>query len=135
MSENFNVFVLPDAVGANACLTGQPMMNIQVPDGKPYYINFSDDYYFRITRAGSLYEKLGALIALTTTQARFYRVDTFADSSKYAINFYSAFKDEMLNLLSGVMRDDPSAYGGQAVGNTYQPTPVVDLNVWGQAAA
>ena len=96
----------------NACLPGQPTMNIQIPDGKPYYINFSDDYYYRITRAGSLYEKLAALIALTSTQAHFYRVDTFADSSQYAINFYSVFKDEMVNLLSGVIRNDPSSYGG-----------------------
>ncbi|MDB4981653.1 MAG: MoxR-like ATPase, partial [Myxococcales bacterium] len=132
-----NLYVLPDSsgTGANSCLAGQPAMNILVPEGKPYYINFSDDYYYRITRAGSLYEKLGALIALTTTQARFYRVDTFADSSKYAINFYSAFKPEMLNLLSGVMRDDSSSYGGQIVAGAYQPTPVVDLSVWGQAGA
>jgi hypothetical protein len=132
-----NLYVLPDSsgTGENTCIAGQPAMNILVPEGKPYYINFSDDYYYRITRAGSLYEKLGALIALTTTQARFYRVDTFADSSKYAINFYSAFKPEMLNLLSGVMRDDSSTYGGQIVNNSYQPTPVVDLNYWGQAGA
>jgi hypothetical protein len=135
---NPNVLVLPDASGPNACLAGQPAMNIQIPDGKPYFINFSDDYYYRITRAGSLYEKLAALIALTTTQARFYRVDTFADSSKYAINFYSLFKDQMLNLLSGVIRADSSTYGGfvPTAGDfkgLYQPTPVVDLDTFGLA--
>jgi hypothetical protein len=137
-SENPNVLVLPDPTGANSCLTGQPAMNIDIPDGKPYYINFSDDYYYRITRAGSLYEKLGALITLTSTQAHFYRVDTFANASQYAINFYSVFKDEMVNLLSGVIRNDPSSYGGFApmTGTTagaYQPTPVVDLTRFGQA--
>jgi hypothetical protein len=132
-----NLYVLPDSsgTGENTCIAGQPSMTIGVPDGKPYYINFSNDYYYRITRAGSLYEKLGALISLTTTQARFYRVDTFADSSKYAINFYSSFKDEMLNLLSGVIRADSTTYGGQIVGDTYQPTPVVDLDYWGKAKA
>ncbi|HVZ72989.1 MAG TPA: zinc-dependent metalloprotease [Polyangia bacterium] len=132
-----NLYVLPDpsGTGENTCVSGQPSMNIDVPDGKPYYINFSEDYYYRITRAGSLYEKLGALIALTTTQARFYRVDTFADSTKYAINYYSAFKPEMINLLSGVIRMDSSTYGGQVTSSdTYAPTPVVDLNVWGKAA-
>src|SRR5450432_39385 len=135
---NPNVLVLPDATGPNACLTGQPSMNIEIPDGKPYFINFSDDYYYRITRAGSLYEKLGALLALTSTQARFYRVDTFADSSKYAINFYSLFKDQMLNLLSGVIRADSSTYGGYvptagASKGLYLPTPVVDLDTFGLA--
>jgi hypothetical protein len=77
-------------------------------------------------------------MALTTTQARFYRVDTFADSSKYAINFYSLFKDQMLNLLSGVIRNDSSTYGGYvpttgAFKGLYQPTPVVDLDTFGLA--
>ncbi len=134
-----NVMVLPTApTGATACLPSQPSMDIQIPDGKPYYINFSEDYYYRITRAGSLYEKLAALIALTSTQAHFYRVDTFADSNQYAINFYSVFKDEMLNLLSGVIRNDPPTYGGYVpttgtLRGLYQPTPVVDLTRYGQA--
>ena len=57
-------------------------------DAKPYYIAFSDDYYYRITRAGSLYEKLEALFTLTSTEARFYRVDSFADSNRYSINYF-----------------------------------------------
>ena len=135
--ENPNLFVIPDPSGADACLSGQQSMNIEIPDGKPYYINFSDDYYYRITRAGSLYEKLGALITLTSTEAHFYRVDTFADSNEYAINFYSVFKNQMLNLLSGVIRDDPTTYGGYMPtsgpnAGTYQPTPVVDLTTYGQ---
>jgi hypothetical protein len=137
-TENPSLYVLPDPTGKNSCLTSQPSMNIQIPDGKPYYINFSDDYYYRITRAGSLYEKLAALITLTSTQAHFYRVDTFADASQYAINYYGVFKDEMLNLLSGVIRNDPVSYGGWvpstgATAGLYQPTPVVDLSRYGQA--
>jgi hypothetical protein len=132
-----NVMVMPATTGPDACVSGGLSMDIQIPDGKPYFINFSQDYYYRITRAGSLYEKLGALIALTSTSARFYRVDTFADSSKYSINYYSIFKDEMLNLLSGVIRNDSGSYGGYVpvsgpMKAQYQPTPVVDLNVWGQ---
>jgi hypothetical protein len=136
-----SVLSIPTAPsGATACMGGTQAMDVQidVPDGKPYYINFSDDYYYRITRAGSLYEKLAALITLTSTQAHFYRVDTFADANQYAINFYSVFKDEVVKLLSGVIRDDPSSYGGYfpSTGNlagTYQPTPVVDFTRFGQA--
>jgi hypothetical protein len=137
--EDPSILALPGSPsGATACLPGKPSMTISIPDGKPYYINFSDDYYYRITRAGSLYEKLAALIVLTSTQAHFYRVDTFADANQYAINFYSVFKDEMLRLLSGVIRDDPSTYGGYvpttgANPGLYQPTPVVDFSRYGQA--
>jgi hypothetical protein len=137
--ENPGLLGLPSSpTGAGACMPGATQMNIEIPDGKPYYINFSDDYYYRITRAGSLYEKLAALITLTSTQAHFYRVDTFADANQYAINFYSVFKDEMLRLLSGVIRDDPSTYGGYvpttgSATGPYTPTPVVDLTRYGQA--
>jgi hypothetical protein len=43
----------------------------------------------------------------------------------------------MLNLLSGVIRNDPTTYGGYVPttgvnSGTYQPTPVVDLTTYGQ---
>ncbi|HVR64939.1 MAG TPA: zinc-dependent metalloprotease [Polyangia bacterium] len=126
------LLVLPDPSGANACTPGQPTMNIDLPDGKPYYIDFSDGYYYRITRAGSLYEKLVALIALTTTEARFFRVDTFADQNVFSINYYRIFKDQMLNLFSGVIRDDPTVYGGYSTGGQFTTTPVVDLDIMGK---
>ncbi|HEY2901427.1 MAG TPA: zinc-dependent metalloprotease [Polyangia bacterium] len=128
-----NVMVLPSPSGANACTTGQPTMNIDIPDGKPYFVDFAGNYYLRITRAGSLYEKLAALEALTNTEAQFFGVDTFADSNRYSINYYRVFKDEMLNLFSGVIRNDPSTYGGYVAGTQYNATPVVDLNIWGKA--
>jgi hypothetical protein len=132
-----DVLVQPSPTGANACLSGSTAMNITLPQGKPYFIDFSDDYYYRVTRAGSLYEKLAALVALTSTTARFYRIDTFADSNKYAINYYNVFKDEVINLLSGVIRNDPASYAGYVATDgpmkgLYQPTPVVDLSTWGQ---
>ncbi len=89
--------VLPSASGPNACINGTGMQ-IDFGTAKPYFVAFSPDYYYRITRAGSLYEKLAALQALTTTQSRFFRVDTFADANQYSINYYRIFKDQMLNL-------------------------------------
>jgi hypothetical protein len=130
-----DVLVVTQGFGPGAtCRNDAPQMTISVPDGKPYYIDFSDDYYYRITRAGSLYEKLAALIALTSTQSRFFRVDSFADQDRFSINYYRLFKDQMLNLLSGVIRDDPTAYGGYVSGNTYHPSPVVDPTTFGKAS-
>jgi hypothetical protein len=129
---NPNVLVVPAASGPNSCINGQPTMNIEPPDGKPYYISFNDNYYYQINRAGSLYEKLAALIALTSTEARFFRVDTFADSNQYSINYYRLFKDEMLNLLGGVIRNDPTAYGAYAANGLFTPTPVVDMDMYGK---
>ena len=128
-----DVLVLPSQSGPNTCQNGTGML-VDVGAGKPYFIAFSPDFYYRITRAGSLYEKLAALQALTTTQSRFFRIATFADANQYSINYYRIFKDQMLNLISGVIRNDPAAYGGYAAQGQFVPTPVVDLTTYGQVA-
>src|SRR6185369_10706870 len=49
---------------------------------------------------------------------------------------YRIFKDQMLNLLGGVIRNDPGSYGGYVDGSgRYRPTPVVDLNTYGRLEA
>jgi hypothetical protein len=129
-----DLLVLSQGFGPQTtCHNDAPQMTISLPDGKPYYIDFSDDYYYRITRAGSLYEKLAALIALTSTQSRFFRVDNFADQDRYSINYYRLFKDQMLNLLSGVIRNDATTYGGYVSNGIYKPSPVVDPTIFGKA--
>jgi hypothetical protein len=130
--ENPNLLVLPDPSGPNSCVNGTGLQ-VDFGVGKPYFVAFSPDYYYRITRAGSLYEKLAALQALTTTQSRFFRVDTFADANQYSINYYRIFKDQMLNLISGVIRNDPLTYGGYDNNGVFTATPVVDLNTYGKA--
>jgi hypothetical protein len=115
------------------------MQVLNLPDAKPYYVAFSTDDYYRITRAGSLYDKLLALDTLTTTEAEFVRVDAFESANRYSINFYQVFQNEVLNLLSGVIRGDPTNYAGMMVqvpgGSTplveFQPTPVVDTATYG----
>ena len=131
-AENPNLLVLPDPSGPNSCVNGTGLQ-VDFGAGKPYFVAFSPDYYYRITRAGSLYEKLAALQALTTTQSRFFRVDTFADANQYSINYYRIFKDQMLNLISGVIRNDPLTYGGYDNNGVFTATPVVDLNTYGKA--
>src|SRR5262249_27522295 len=65
---------------------------------------------------------------------RFFRVDNFADQDKYSINYYRVFKDQMLSLLSSVIRNDPHAYGGYVQSGQYMPAPVVDPNTYGKVS-
>ena len=123
-------------IDSSICLPGKPKLDIELPDAKPFYINFSDDYYYTFTRVGSLLEKLQALNALTSTEARFFRVDELSDvAARSSINYYRVFRDEMVKLLSGVIRDDPANYaatfGGTTAAPTYQPMPVIDLDTFG----
>jgi hypothetical protein len=111
-------------------------MDIELPDAKPFYINFSDDYYYTFTRVGSLLEKLQALSGLTSTEARFFRVDELSDvAARSSINYYRIFRDEVVKLLSGIIRDQPANYaatfGGTLQAPTYQPMPVIDLDTFG----
>jgi hypothetical protein len=102
-----------------------------LPDAKPFYVGFSDDYYYRITRTGSLIEKAYALMTLTSTEARFFRVDPNSDVSRYSINFYQLFRNEVVRLMSGIIRNDSSGYTATMNGAVYQPTPIVDLSTYG----
>jgi hypothetical protein len=118
------------------CLPGKPQLDIGLPDAKPFYIDFSDEYYYSLTRVGSLLEKLIALGALTSTESRFFRVDELSDvAARSSINYYRLFRDEVVNLLSGVIRNDSTLYGATLGGTgptyTYQPTPVIDVTTFG----
>jgi Met-zincin len=109
-----------------------PTSILNLPDAKPYYVDFDNNTYYTVQRAGSLYEKLQALFTLTTTEATFFKIDTFADANRYSVNFYQIFRDQVVNLLSGVIRNDPSSYGATlGEGNAVQSTPVVDLSTYG----
>ncbi|HEY8927322.1 MAG TPA: zinc-dependent metalloprotease, partial [Polyangia bacterium] len=130
-----NVLTVSDGVGDGTCHNDAPQPLIKLPDGRPYYLSFSDDYYYRITRAGSLYEKLAALLALTDTTAGLFRIDQSRVQDLYSIGYYRVFKDQIVNLLSGVIRDDPSSYGGYTTtAGVYTPTPIVDPMTYGKAA-
>jgi hypothetical protein len=129
-----DVLVRASGAGVQTCRNDAPQMALSVPDAKPYYISFGEEYYYSIERAGSLYEKLAALIALTSTQSRFFRVDSFADQDRFSINYYRLFKDQMLNLLSGITRNDPTVYGGYVSAGKYVPMPVVDPAIYGKAS-
>jgi hypothetical protein len=132
--ENPDLLVKPDGSTGGVCQANATSMTVDVGDGRPYYIDFNDDYYYRITRAGSLYDKMQALIALVNSEARFFRVDTFADAGtdRYLINFYRTFNEQIIDLFTGVILGDPRRFGGVAMGGKYQPVPVVDPSTYGK---
>jgi hypothetical protein len=119
----------------DACMPGQSLESIGLPDAKPFFISLSNDFYYRITQSGSLYDKLEALFTLTSTESRFFRVTDADINGRSSINFFREFHDEMLKLLSGVIRNDSTAYGGTIVNGVYQPSLVVDPRTFGTLGA
>jgi hypothetical protein len=119
--------------GNGKCVDPAKTFQIGFGEGKPFSSDYSDGYYYRVTRAGAFYEKIAALVALTDTQTSVrIRVDETADPDQFSINYYRIFKDEMLGLLDGLIRDDSRAYAGVFLNGKYTPVPVIDPATYGQ---
>lgn len=111
-----------------------PDVYVPMGVGKPFWLEFDDNYYYQPKSVGSYYEKIMAIQALTNSQAVFFRVDD--DASNWSINYYRLFKGEMLNLLGGVISNDLSRFGGVvktgAEGKAfYSPALLVDPETFG----
>lgn len=108
-----------------------PLATIPLGVGRYYTLDFSNNYEYYITRAGSELEKIAAMIALTNSTALFlFRTDVL-DPHAYSLGFYKLFRPEMLHLLGGVISNQQDNFTGviQANGSTanYLPVPIIDL--------
>jgi hypothetical protein len=104
-------------------------VNVPLGQGRYYYLDYSDNYNYQITRSGAFYEKLIALISMMQSTARFARVDAFANARSYSLNFYRLYKNEMLNLLGGIITDDARKFSGRVKNGKYVAKPIVDERV------
>ena len=80
------------------------------------------------------YEKLAALHRADHDRVAVLPRRHVRDANQYSINYYRIFKDQMLNLISGVIRNDPSTLRRlRSTTACYTATPVVDLDTYGKA--
>jgi hypothetical protein len=73
------------------------------------------DIYRRVLESGHFYEQIGALIALTSSNARVvgFGSDVSADFRSFLIPFNLAFEDEVTQLFSSIFAADSRGYGLQ----------------------
>lgn len=90
----------------NQCLQGQQSVDVQIPDGMDYWFDFSDNNNYYITKVGSLYMKLFALIALTDSTSAFYRADALSSIESFSISFFRTFREQLLTVMGGLITDD-----------------------------
>jgi hypothetical protein len=71
------------------------------------------NYYQRVLEAGYFYEQVGALMALTASDASVLGIgaDVNADSLAYSIPYYLMFQEEIDALFSGIITEDFQSYG------------------------
>jgi hypothetical protein len=91
--------------------------------------DFSHGYYVskRVVELGAYYERLAALIALTSSDARVLGVgaDATADSLRYSLPYYLVFEEPINRLFGAIVRGDSAAFapsvinGGELVYPSY----------------
>jgi len=76
-----------------------------------------------VLEAGSFYEQVGALVALTSNDASVLGVgaDVSADSLTYSIPYYLVFQEDIDRLFTGLVTQDSLEYGPTVSGDTVQP--------------
>jgi hypothetical protein len=75
------------------------------PDRYGYYS------FIKPTYAGFWMDKWAALSFITDTSSNFIGVDASSDTRSFQINFLNLFGDNLHQLISGIVLDEPSLYG------------------------
>lgn len=78
-------------------------IDVPLGTGRYMYLEFSDDYDYRIDYLGLYYDKINFFRNLVDTYSDFYRVTDFTDNRRFTIGYYLAFKDETVDLLRDMM--------------------------------
>ena len=80
---------------------------------RPMYPSYDfSGYLYTPARAGTFYDRLGALMMMTYPMSIFARgVDTMHDMQRFRINFASVWPQRVQNILSGMITGEPSMFG------------------------
>jgi hypothetical protein len=100
-------------------------VSVPIGVGRNLYIDFSDDYVYRIDFIGLYYDKINFAGQLADTFTRFFRLTDDTDDRQYTIGYYLAFQDELLELSRDMMY---SALGYVRPGSVFNNF-VIDGNI------
>jgi hypothetical protein len=121
------MYIPESDLGQNQSCTAP--VSVPLGKGRYFWLDFSDNYNYQITRIGAYYEKLIALISLMDSTARFARIDAGANFRAYSINYYRLYKNEILNLLGGIVVDDARKFYGRVKDGQYVARPIIEDRV------
>jgi hypothetical protein len=92
-----------------------------------YDVSAGFNFYQRVLEAGYFYEQIGALLALTASDASVLGIgaDIDADSLAYSIPYYIVFQQEIDSLFSGIISENFQSYAPYVVDDA-----VVRKDLW-----
>lgn len=107
--ENGTWILAASADPAN-CTTGNTA-SIGLDQGRIFNSTWDSEYDFRPINIGNYWDKALAIQAITSSDAFFFR-DFSQETNRgaFSIGYYRIFQNEMLDLFSGLMRDDTSVF-------------------------
>jgi hypothetical protein len=79
--------------------------------GRIYDSNWDSEYQYQPTNIGNHWDKTNAIIAMTDSDAFFFRdFSTLTNRGAFSIGYYRVFQQEMLRLFGALIRGDTSVY-------------------------
>ena len=78
--------------------------------GRNMYLQFSNDYLYKINSFGAYYDKLFLSQSLFMNFTNFFKVVDESDRRRFNINFYRGFKREIINLIRNLVFSSLPAY-------------------------
>ena len=111
-------------------------VNVGLGAGRELYFRFSDDHVFRWNYIGAFFDKQTMMQALFVNGTRFFRIRDESDTRAFGINYYRAFREEIIKLVRDMVMSsmmnftyidgNPSFVEDSVFGNLVvdgQPTP------------
>jgi hypothetical protein len=78
--------------------------------GRNMYLQFSNDYLYKIDSLGAYYEKINLMQTLIIDFTRFFKITDQSDRRRFSINYYRGFKREVINLVRNLIFSALPAY-------------------------
>jgi hypothetical protein len=85
--------------------TDEACQEIYVPYGvgRDSYLNFSQDHLYQIDYIGTYYDKINLITNLINPYTRFFRLSDLSSQRQFSINYYLAFKKEIITMLKDML--------------------------------
>ena len=127
LNDDLNVFIPNYFGGVDPASCTR--VDIPVGMGRNQFIDFDDDYHYRVNYLGSYYDKTAFIFDLFDNFTRFWRLSDYTDDRQYTIGFYNTFRPEIMGMLGDLMQSTFGYYGNFSFYNRVDGNSVVANNL------
>jgi hypothetical protein len=111
------------------CTSGETM-DIPLGVGKPLRSTWTDEYMYKPTSIGFYWDKLVAMLSMTSNEGSFVRdLSDYLDSGTFSLSYWRTLQPQMMDVFGSAFGTGESPYGWHVDANTnmFASKPVVDV--------